>query len=164
MKHTYYFFISITIVLVILAVVFYFFQRPSALNLAKSVNLATPVPSPTPTLSVSLTLTAVSAATPIPQLTIHTIGQITHHAQNFVNQTLKMQGYLLAIRDGYDIFSDESGGAINPFDLPIRGLGIATVTFKKKYQLYGKFLFGGLTASNNNQYHLELLAPPQLVK
>ncbi len=94
----------------------------------------------------------------------HTIGQITWHAKDFLNQTVKIQGYLLKKETGYVIFSDEAAGPITSHDLPVVGSGTGKLQFKQKYILEGKFVAGGLQASNNNPNHLELLNMSQSVK
>jgi len=98
-----------------------------------------------------------NTGTPSPSLPLYTIGQVTRHASNFVNQNVKVSGYLIKRETGYLIFSDESGGAISSYDLPVTGSGIETVQPKQKYILEGKFVKGGLRSSNHNLYHLELL-------
>lgn len=95
-----------------------------------------------------------------PQLS--SIGSITHQASNFLNQTVKVQGYLLKKENGYAIFSDEPSGAISQYDLPVVGTGVDTVVPNKKYILEGRFVAGGLQSSNGNLNHLELTSPPQL--
>ncbi len=97
-------------------------------------------------------------------LPLHMIGQVTRHAQNFASQQVRVQGYLLKKEKGYIIFSDEAGGIISSYDLPVIGQGIDLVEFKKKYILEGRFVKDGLVSSNNNLYHLELTKTPQLVK
>ena len=93
-----------------------------------------------------------------------TIGSVTRHSNNFLNQLVKLQGYLLKKEDGYAIFSDEALGTISSFDLPLTGAGIDSVQYGQKYILQGKFVSGGLQSSNNSPNHLELSNPPQAVK
>ncbi len=144
------FFVTVIIILGILGLLFYVFSRSSSPD---KVIPATPLESSMPSPSAS-----------VPLLPLHTIGQVTRHATNFDGQQVRMQGYMLVSEKGYVIFSDESGGAISSFDLPVAGPGIDTLTFKQKYELQGKFIYGGLNASNHNLYHLELSASPQTVK
>ncbi len=99
---------------------------------------------------------------PVPNLTLHTIGQVTRHASDFVGQNVRVEGYLIKKEAGYLIFSDEATGAISSFDLPIVGLGIDTIKSGPKYVLDGKFVEGGLQSSNKNPYHLELSSSPKL--
>lgn len=105
------------------------------------------------------TITSITQLIP-PQknLPLHTVGQVTRHAKNFVNQTVQMQGYLLKKENSYLIFSDEPTGAISSYDLPVVGSGISKIQFKHKYTLEGRFMYGGLNSSNHNLYHLELVS------
>ncbi len=98
-----------------------------------------------------------SAAT----LPLNTIGSVTHHPSNFLNQTVKVQGYMLKRVNGYAIFSDESSGIITSYDLPVIGSGIDSVQYSQKYILEGQFVSGGLQSSNQNLNHLELSKPPE---
>ncbi len=92
------------------------------------------------------------------------IGSVTRHAADFLNQTVTVQGYLLKKENSYAIFSDEASGAIGQYDLPVSGTGIDTVVLGQKYILTGKFVAGGLPGSNGNPNHLELSALPQTLK
>ncbi len=94
-------------------------------------------------------------------LSPHTVGQVTRHATNFIGQNIKVQGYLLKKEPGYIIISDEAGGSLSMYDLPVIGPGIDAVQFGKKYIFQGMFLGKGLIASNKNPNHLELSQPPQ---
>jgi hypothetical protein len=105
---------------------------------------------------VALAYPAVSA--PV----IHKVGAVTRHAANFVGQDVAMRGYMLARADGYILFSDEPGGRIGRYDLPVSGKGIDQIQPGKRYVIEGRFLDRGLKASNGNPDHLELTAPPQL--
>ncbi len=93
-----------------------------------------------------------------------TIGTVSRHAQNFVNKNVRVEGYALAIKDGYAIFSDESTGPIGYYDLPVTGPGVNSLQTKQKYLLNGILIYKGLNASNNNPYHLELSNPPETLK
>ncbi len=97
-------------------------------------------------------------------LPTHTVGEVTQHAQSFVGQTVLIQGYFLKKEAGYIIFSDESTGLISSYDLPITGTGIDLMQPNHLYLVNGLFVNHGLTSSNSNQYHLELLVVPTLVK
>jgi hypothetical protein len=92
---------------------------------------------------------------------IHTVGAVTRHAASFVGQDVVLSGYLLARQDGYVLFSDEPNGRIGRYDLPVTGDGIDQIAPGKRYVLEGTFLDHGLTASNGNPDHLELVRPPQ---
>ncbi len=93
---------------------------------------------------------------------VHSVGSITRHATKFVGQEVVMRGYLLASEAGYVLFSDEPGGRIGRYDLPVTGAGIAAIEPRKRYVIEGTFLDHGLVASNGNPDHLELTKPPQL--
>ncbi len=98
---------------------------------------------------------------PTATLPLHTIGQVTRHANRFAGQNVKVAGYLIKKEAGYLIFSDETVGAISSFDLPVIGAGIDIVKSGQKYTLEGAFIYGGLKSSNKNLYHLELSNIPQ---
>ena len=113
-------------------------------------------------------LQPAQVATPVPPpvspvLTLHTVGQITWHAKPFVNQKIRIQGYLIRSEKNYILFSDESSGPITLHDLPVVGTGVETIQPGKKYILEGIFLDTGLQASNGNPDHLELTTLPQQV-
>ncbi len=93
---------------------------------------------------------------------VHKVGAVTRHAAKFIGQDVVMRGYLLARADGYILFSDEPGGRIGRYDLPVTGAGIDAIVAHKRYVIEGMFLDHGLTASNGNPDHLELTKPPQL--
>ena len=94
--------------------------------------------------------------------TLHTVGQVTRHAGQFVYQHVRIQGYLLQKNNGYIIFSDEPTGVIGRYDLPVVGAGTDTMQSGKKYELQGTFLGQGLVSSNHNPDHLELDRLPVL--
>ncbi len=91
-----------------------------------------------------------------------TIGSISRHPQNYLNQTVTVAGYVLKQQNGYAIFSDEATGPIGQYDLPVIGTNINGLTMKQKYVLTGILKYQGLTSSNGNPYHLELTALPEL--
>ena len=93
---------------------------------------------------------------------VHKVGAVTRHAAKFIGQDVTMRGYLLARRNGYILFSDEPGGRIGRYDLPVSGTGIDQIVAHKRYVIEGTFLDHGLKASNGNPDHLELSKPPQL--
>ena len=130
------------------------FRNNSFIKSANAPTYSPNIPTPTP------------VETPLPSpLSLHTIGQVTRHVSGFVGQIVRVEGYMLVgLNNNYVIFSDETGGAISAFDLPVTGPGIETLEFKQKYKLEGRFVYGGLNASNHSQYHLELSLPPQSVK
>ena len=86
---------------------------------------------------------------------------MTWNARKYLSTPVSVRGYVLALGDGYVLFSDEATGAISAHDLPVTGAGIETMVLKGKYILEGNFMVGGLKASNGNPNHLELTAPPQ---
>ncbi len=83
------------------------------------------------------------------------IGQVSRHPKNYVNQSVTATGYVLLKQNGYAIFSDEATGSIGPYDLPVSGVGVDSLTLKGKYTLQGILKYKGLAASNHNLYHLE---------
>ena len=93
--------------------------------------------------------------------TVHKVGAVTRHAAKFIGQDVVMRGYLLARENGYILFSDEPGGRIGRYDLPVTGDGIDKIVPRKRYVIEGTFLDHGLTALNGNPDHLELVKPPQ---
>ena len=99
---------------------------------------------------------------PAPRPTVHKVGAVTRHAAKFIGQDVVMRGYLIARESGYILFSDEPGGRIGRYDLPVTGDGIDGIVPGKRFVIEGTFLDHGLTASNGNPDHLELTAPPQL--
>jgi hypothetical protein len=92
---------------------------------------------------------------------VHKVGAVTRHAAKFIGQDVTMRGYLLARESGYILFSDEPGGRIGRYDLPVTGAGIEGIVPGKRFVIEGTFLDHGLTASNGNPDHLELNQPPQ---
>ncbi len=93
--------------------------------------------------------------------TVHKVGAVTRHAAKFIGQDVTMRGYLLARESGYILFSDEPGGRIGRYDLPVAGNGIDAIVPGKRYIIEGRFLDHGLKALNGNPDHLELTQPPQ---
>ena len=93
---------------------------------------------------------------------VHSVGAITRHAAKYIGRDVAMHGYLLARRHGYILFSDEPGGRIGRYDLPVTGTGIDGIVPHKRYIIEGTFLDHGLRASNHNPDHLALSKPPQL--
>lgn len=147
-------FFSFSVIVLGVLGLFYLFSRSSSTDKVLPTETLTSSSSPLPSPTVQIS--------PLP---IHTIGQVTRHVAGFVNQEVQVQGYMLVgLNKNYVIFSDETGGAIGIFDLPVTGVGVEELIFKQKYILRGKFVYGGLNASNHNQYHLELSALPEAVK
>ncbi|MDE2311687.1 MAG: PQQ-binding-like beta-propeller repeat protein [Patescibacteria group bacterium] len=96
----------------------------------------------------------------VPSVT-YTVGQVSRHAIDFVNQNVSIAGYVLRQENGYAIISDEASGSLGPYDLPIRGVGVSGLAVGKKYTFVGTLTQGGLDAVNHNSFHLELSAPAQ---
>ena len=88
------------------------------------------------------------------------VGAVTWHTKNFVNKEVKIVGFVLKKEKGYILFSDEATGPVTVGDMPVVGSGVDNMVLKGKYILQGVFLYNGLTASNGNQYHLELTQLP----
>ncbi|MDR3642840.1 MAG: hypothetical protein P4L74_04410 [Candidatus Doudnabacteria bacterium] len=89
------------------------------------------------------------------------VGAVSRHAGNYLGQTVTITGYVLEQQNGYSIISDESAGAVGPYDLPVTGQNIAGLAARQKYTFRGIIKNQGLNSSNNNIYHLELLVPAQ---
>ncbi len=95
---------------------------------------------------------------------LHTVGQVTWHAKNFVSKHIRVKGYLIKKEATYLIFSDEATGNITSRDLPVTGKGIEIIKPAKKYILEGTLVYQGLNAINYNLYHLELSRAPQIIR
>ncbi|MBZ9799596.1 hypothetical protein [Mesorhizobium sp. ES1-4] len=93
---------------------------------------------------------------------VHRIGSVTWHPDQYAGQVLDLVGYPLARRDGYVLFSDEAQGAVSAHDLPVAGANVDKMQLHRRYYIQGKFVGGGLKASNGNPYHLQLTALPKL--
>ena len=100
-----------------------------------------------------------AAATP----PLHSVGSVTRHAQQYLNQQVALRGYLLAREGGYILFSDEPSGKVSRYDLPVIGEGIDLMRTGQRYRVEGLFLDHGLVASNGSPVHLELSTPPTVV-
>lgn len=87
---------------------------------------------------------------------ILSVGQVSRHPQNYVNQPVTVAGYVLKQQNGYAIFSDESTGLIGAYDLPVSGSRVDGLALKQKYTLQGILKYQGLASSNHNPYHLEV--------
>lgn len=90
-----------------------------------------------------------------------TVGAVSRHASTYLNQEVKIQGYVLSKQQGYVIFSDEPTGAIGYYDLPVAGLGVGDMLSGTKYLLDGTLVPSTLGAINKNPYELQLLSLPQ---
>lgn len=107
--------------------------------------------------AATLILTGVAAAgAPL----VHSVGSVTRHAQQYVDRQVTLRGYLLAREADYVLFSDEPGGKISRYDLPVVGPGVDQMLPKQRYVLEGLLLDHGLTATNGSPVHLEISTPP----
>src|SRR5665213_3199642 len=89
----------------------------------------------------------VASATTVHPI-VHKVGAVTWNPKKYLSKPVSVRGYVLALGDGYVLFSDEATGAISAHDLPVTGAGIETMVLKGKYTLEGNFVAGGLKASN----------------
>jgi len=105
----------------------------------------------------------LALAAPALAETVHTIGHVTWHPAGYVNHVVSMKGYLLKVEKGYVILSDEAGGDISVHDLPVTGPGWDSFLPGKLYLIHGRFVKGGLAASNHDPYHLVLTEAPKLL-
>ena len=96
-----------------------------------------------------------SSSTP-PTSSILSVGQVSRHAQIYLNQSVVITGYILEQQNGYALFSDESTGSIGVYDLPVYGPGVDGLLPKQKYILQGILNYQALTSSNHNPYNLEV--------
>jgi hypothetical protein len=106
-------------------------------------------------IGASLLADAASATAPALK-----VGAVTWHAAKYAAKDVRIMGFVLARDPGYILFSDEPNGSISAHDLPVTGPGITDMMDGKRYLLVGRFVKGGLQATNGNLYHLELTAPP----
>ncbi len=95
---------------------------------------------------------------------VHKVGEVTWHAQTFVDKDVTIVGFVLAREKGYVFVSDERTGRVSVHDLPVTGAGIDQLRPAVKYTLQGKLLSHGLKAKNGSPYHLELTSPPEEMK
>lgn len=107
---------------------------------------------------------ALALASPALALPIHSVGAVTWHPTHYAGKVVAMRGYLLRQGKGYILFSDEPSGAVSRHDLPVDGAGYDHIKPNRRYLIEGKFIKGGLSASNGNPYHLVLTAPPKELK
>ncbi|MHB8660804.1 MAG: hypothetical protein ACYC75_02615 [Minisyncoccota bacterium] len=96
-----------------------------------------------------------SSAAVVASSVVHTVGEITRHATQYVGQMLTIQGYVLQKNAGYVLLSDEPTGPVGPYDLPSTGSLLDTLSPGVSYTFSGAFLGQGLTASNGNPDHFE---------
>lgn len=102
------------------------------------------------------TTIAAGAAGPV-----HRIGAVTWHPKRYAGKILDLVGYPLVRHDGYVLFSDEAQGAVSAHDLPVTGNDLGKLKLHRRYRIQGKFIHGGLKASNGNPYHLQLTTLPK---
>ncbi len=96
---------------------------------------------------------------PTPAAAPLSIGAVSRHPQDFSGKEVAVSGYVLAKEGTYDILSDEKGGTIGYYDLPVSGPGVQTIQPKVKYVFTGILKKGRLGSLTKNPYHLELSAP-----
>ena len=96
--------------------------------------------------------------------TIRKVGAVTWHPARYAGQDVVLVGYLLLRENGYVFFSDEPTGKLSAHDLPVTGSGLDAIRPDRRYILHGTFVYGGLTALNGYDYHLNLTADPVAAK
>ena len=112
-------------------------------------------------LLVSMAVPAIpTLGTSTPVLTPATIGAVTRHAGAYVGKVILLHGYVLKKETGYVIMSDEPGGSISSYDLPVSGAGEDIMQVGSTYLIQGIFLSKGLLSSNESKNHLELSVFP----
>jgi hypothetical protein len=84
---------------------------------------------------------------------------VTRHASHYLDRQVTVAGYELAAEEGYVLVSDEPGGRIGHYDLPVTGPGIGSLEPHKRYVFTGRLRAHGLTAVNGDPVHLELDVP-----
>jgi hypothetical protein len=102
-------------------------------------------------------LSASASSTPLQP---PTIGSVTRHPEQYIGASMQLRGYLLEMNGGIAIFSDEAGGAVSSFDLPVVGSGVQDLMLNRPYTLVGTFTSGNPAAQNGSTYRLELSMPP----
>lgn len=103
--------------------------------------------------SSSPSIVTQSFSQPLP---VHTVGEITWHAKNYLNKYVRVRGYFLKKGVGYDIFSDEVAGNISPHDLSVTGADIARMQLQQQYSLEGIFIVNELPGTNRTLYALDV--------
>lgn len=91
---------------------------------------------------------------------VYTIGAVTRHAAYFARTIVQMHGYVIQNKSTYSIVSDEKGGAVSAGDIPIVGTALEKLSVGASYLFRGTLVKGGLSSSNGNPYHLELVSDP----
>src|SRR5258708_37304141 len=84
-------------------------------------------------------------ALPLPAL--HTGGQVSWHPGGFINQRVRVRGYLLKTEKGYILFSDESSRPITLHDLPVTVVGMQNLKTTPTNELLATFLDQALTST-----------------
>lgn len=113
-----------------------------------------PVPRVATSSSPSVSLSAPSHSTQ--SLPIHTVGEITWHAGNYLNKNVRVQGYLLKKGVDYTIISDEMTGSVTRHDLSVTGAEIGRMRFKQKYILEGMFVANTSSSTSHTLYALNV--------
>ena len=71
------------------------------------------------------------------------VGAVSRHASRYVGKQVTVAGHLLARESGYVLVSDEPGGRIGHYDLPVTGEGLAAVRPQVRYVFDGRLLDHG---------------------
>ena len=101
---------------------------------------------------------AVSAPQPLK------VGTVSRHASGYAGKQVSIVGYVLARENGYVLVSDEPGGRIGHYDLPVTGAALADLKPRVRYVFQGELLDHGLKAVNGDPVHLELSGPVTAAK
>ncbi len=95
-----------------------------------------------------------SANTQPKQSPVYTVGELTWRAKQYLNQSVRVRGYLLKKEVGYNIFSDEKSGSMTAHDLSVTGAGISTMQLEHAYTLGGVFVVN--SSLNSTLYALKI--------
>jgi hypothetical protein len=91
------------------------------------------------------------------------VGAVSRHVSGFIDKQVTISGYIFSKQNGYAILSDENGGNLGLYDLPVTGFGVENLSTSPKYIFTGVLKYKGLTAVNKNDYHLELSQSPTAI-
>ncbi len=111
-----------------------------------------------PTIATSSSSSVIIRTTPhsVQPLPIHTVGEITWHAKDYLGKDVRVQGYLLKKGTGYDIISDEMTGSPTYHDLSVMGTEIVRMRLMQKYILEGMFVANASSSTSRTLYVLEV--------
>ncbi len=110
------------------------------------------------------TVKPIDPAVPQKEIPVLGVGKVSRHTKDFINQKVRIAGYLIRKEAAYAIISDENYGPLGYYDLPVSGVGFDTILSKHKYILEGTLVLGKIKAINGNPYRLQLSSLPTLVK